>query len=258
MNNKIKAADAKFGEWYACDKYIRVRCVQEMTDEKLPAFIVPGSPQMVLRWFTDLLLTHLPDCTGWDWQPPKPRVDTSLDASCNRLEVWFNDEGVAEYEYGDVLTSDDAHRIIAAARKWDLQQQHGKRIGEKLGHTADEDCNTGTEPPESATDPDGVGEGWRLLRVGEEVRQFSDEINDWGKWKLTDCISANAVIVQDGDSYRRRIKPESLSPLYREVDEAHDAWVDELVRLCGNYDGHPNQYRHDIEKHLDMRGDKTN
>ena len=70
--------------------------------------------------------SHVRDGMPWmpmimpqPYVPPKPEPDTSLAASCNRLEVWFNDFiGVAEYECGDVLTSDDAQRIIEAARKW--------------------------------------------------------------------------------------------------------------------------------------------
>ena len=121
MSDKIKAADAKFGEFYEYDNR-RWRCVTEQEGGNNPKFILKNEYFELhpIGIFADI--THLPDCTGWDWQPPKPKPDTSLAASCNRLEVWFNDEGVAEYEYGDVLTSDDAQRIIAAARKWNDRQ----------------------------------------------------------------------------------------------------------------------------------------
>ena len=113
--SKIKATDAKFGEFYEWEGS-RYRCLHERSDTGSFMFAKNNASY---KWLGDAAeLTHLPDCTGWDWQPSKPQVDTSLEASCNRLERWFNDEGVAEYEFGDVLTSDDAQRIIEAARKW--------------------------------------------------------------------------------------------------------------------------------------------
>jgi len=62
---KVLAKDAKAGQWYRKRDGIRVLCCS--SDKRFIRDI--GD---VFRLWDDDELTHLPDCTGWDWQPPKP------------------------------------------------------------------------------------------------------------------------------------------------------------------------------------------
>jgi hypothetical protein len=63
---KVLAKDAKAGQWY---KVVgrggdRVLCCNQRR------FWTPHAQAFQLG--NDVELTHLPDCDGWDWQPPKP------------------------------------------------------------------------------------------------------------------------------------------------------------------------------------------
>ena len=61
---KVLAKDAKAGQWHKDRNGARILCVggkrfvREVGD--------------VFGLWSNEELTHLPDCTGWDWQPPKP------------------------------------------------------------------------------------------------------------------------------------------------------------------------------------------
>ena len=61
---KVLAKDAKAGQWYKDRNGAGILCVggnrfvREVGD--------------VFGLWSNEELTHLPDCTGWDWQPPKP------------------------------------------------------------------------------------------------------------------------------------------------------------------------------------------
>jgi hypothetical protein len=61
----VLAKDAKAGQWYKDRNGARILCV--------------GGDKRFVREVGDVFclwnneeLDHLPDCTGWDWQPPKP------------------------------------------------------------------------------------------------------------------------------------------------------------------------------------------
>ena len=49
---------------------------------------------------------------------------------------------------------------------------------------------------------------------------------------MSDKIKAADAVFGE---YRRRIQSESPPPLYREVDPAHDAWVERLIELCETF-----------------------
>jgi hypothetical protein len=61
---KVKVSEAVPGKWY--ENHIGVRCL----------CVGPGrlycSNLGIFTMSPHELLTHLPDCTGWDWRPPKP------------------------------------------------------------------------------------------------------------------------------------------------------------------------------------------
>ena len=72
MKMTIKASEAKIGQWYSWNE--RVLCVSN--DGRNPVFVRrssgdDGSVSFVTVW-QDSPVTHLPDCDGWDWEPPKP------------------------------------------------------------------------------------------------------------------------------------------------------------------------------------------
>ena len=62
---KVLAKDAKAGQWYEDKNGARCLCIGSCSLAYTPGGCVYHSNG-------DLKLTHLPDCTGWDWQPPKP------------------------------------------------------------------------------------------------------------------------------------------------------------------------------------------
>jgi hypothetical protein len=61
---KVLAKDAKAGQWYQDNDGVRFLCCDGRR-----LWTPEGE-----TWnaYIDKELTHLPDCTGWDWQPPKP------------------------------------------------------------------------------------------------------------------------------------------------------------------------------------------
>ena len=61
---KVLAKDAKAGQWYVDSDGTRFLCCDGRR-----LWTPEGE-----TWnaYVDKELTHLPDCTGWDWQPPKP------------------------------------------------------------------------------------------------------------------------------------------------------------------------------------------
>ena len=61
---KVLAKDAKAGQWYRSEKYGTMLCCMGL------AFWTPLTETVDVNANDEL--THLPDCDGWDWQPPKP------------------------------------------------------------------------------------------------------------------------------------------------------------------------------------------
>jgi hypothetical protein len=61
---KVLAKDAKAGQWYQDNDGTRFLCCDGRR-----LWTPEGE-----TWnaYIDKELTHLPDCDGWDWQPPKP------------------------------------------------------------------------------------------------------------------------------------------------------------------------------------------
>jgi len=61
---KVLAIDAKAGQWYKDNDGVRFLCCDGRR-----LWTPEGE-----TWnaYIDKELTHLPDCDGWDWQPPKP------------------------------------------------------------------------------------------------------------------------------------------------------------------------------------------
>jgi hypothetical protein len=65
MSETVLAKDAKAGEWYRCENGDRVLCLEGNT--------VWDREDGVCDLSEEHQLEHLPDCTGWDWEPPKPK-----------------------------------------------------------------------------------------------------------------------------------------------------------------------------------------
>ena len=65
MSEKVLAKDAKAGQWYESESGARWLCIDgnRLSDSQYVLLLNELAP-----------LTHLPDCTGWDWQPPKPET----------------------------------------------------------------------------------------------------------------------------------------------------------------------------------------
>lgn len=93
---KIKASEAVPGQWYEDETCDRVLCCK------------PGSFYSSAFGFYYLItanavrreLTHLPDCTGWDWQPPKPekryRAFASMREWWPHRERWVKQDGIVQ------------------------------------------------------------------------------------------------------------------------------------------------------------------
>lgn len=62
---KVLAKDAKPGQWYETTTGRRCLC----THYQRVIFRNDLDSSSIVETLT---LTHLPGCTGWDWQPPKP------------------------------------------------------------------------------------------------------------------------------------------------------------------------------------------
>jgi hypothetical protein len=75
---KVLAKDAKAGQWYQVVGRggDRVLCCNQRY------FWTPQDQTFQIA--NGVELTHLPDCTGWDWQPPKP--ETKYRAFANAAE----------------------------------------------------------------------------------------------------------------------------------------------------------------------------
>lgn len=197
MSDKIKAADAKFGEWYE----VAGRRLRSISDNPHPNTgtsmkFVSNSGGHVEFVGVDKLITHLPNCTGWDWTPPQPEPDTSLEASIERL----SDKTGPGYDTD--LYIDDLDRIIEAARKWDSHLSNAVQADKFIQSLRDK---------QYSTDPDGVGEGWRELHHGD-VRKKGDEFRNhgWDRWEPVASPFLGAVIISSDlrdCRYRRRIEP---------------------------------------------------
>lgn len=66
---KIKAGDAIPGQFYT--QHIRWLCVKASDLTSIARFYNPGRGIIAIR--DDTKLTHLPNCTGWDWVESKPK-----------------------------------------------------------------------------------------------------------------------------------------------------------------------------------------
>jgi hypothetical protein len=75
---KVKASEAVPGQWYENHIGTKCLCIESgrVYCQNLGFFTLPLHE----------LLTHLPDCTGWDWQPPKPEKRYRAFAS---FEEWW-------------------------------------------------------------------------------------------------------------------------------------------------------------------------
>lgn len=94
---KIKASEAVPGQWYETDK--RWLCVSESNKLKTARFYNPTKD--VIGMFDDASITHLPDCTGWDWQPPKP--EKRYRAFATLQEWWPHRERWVKSKAGNVF-----------------------------------------------------------------------------------------------------------------------------------------------------------
>ena len=77
---KVLAKDAKAGQWYVDSDGTRFLCCDGRR-----LWTPEGETWSA---YVDKKLTHLPDCTGWDWQPPKP--EKKYRAFASREEWWPN------------------------------------------------------------------------------------------------------------------------------------------------------------------------
>jgi hypothetical protein len=116
MSKTVLAKDAKAGQWYRSERYgIMLSCMGL-------AFWTPLTETVDIDASDEL--THLPDCTGWDWEPPKPekkyRAFATLREWWPHRERWFRDAGGAAlkgwlcdvhasalFEQGAVFLNDD-------------------------------------------------------------------------------------------------------------------------------------------------------
>ena len=119
MTSKIKAADAKFGEWYEhCGE--RYRFVGNIDNsQKWRVFLESNGGTVNLDGEE---LTHVPDCTGWGWEPSKPEPDISLEASIKPEQTdalgWITDrrptkEDCREYTDGVLVWLEGGSVAIA-------------------------------------------------------------------------------------------------------------------------------------------------
>jgi hypothetical protein len=80
VTTKVKPEDCVAGKWYHREGWGRVLACGTTGGDKIPAFAVRVGATTQMRYFYDEFLTHLPDCTGWDWQPPPPKYRPFKDA----------------------------------------------------------------------------------------------------------------------------------------------------------------------------------
>jgi hypothetical protein len=126
-------------------------------------------------------LTHLPECTGWDWEPPKP-VDPG--------------EGWRLLEVGEVMNAGDEWWLP-------LQQKWKKLDLMWVSHHLDnEQANV-----RRRVKPD-PGEGWRLVEVGEKYQQDDEAWNSMGKWLVFNHGLLGGVRIAGHIPVRRRIQPD--------------------------------------------------
>jgi hypothetical protein len=113
---KVLAKDAKAGQWYQDNNGQRFLCCDGRR------LWTPEGETWNAHY--DLELTHLPDCTGWDWQPPKPEKkyrafatwqewwphrDRWVRMNDDRMKLaWYN-KGFAgqKFDRGAVFLNDD-------------------------------------------------------------------------------------------------------------------------------------------------------
>lgn len=112
---KIKASEAVPGQWYEDHLGRRFLCIDPMRAyyHEVGFFSINANED----------LTHLPDCTGWDWQPPKPekryRAFASFQEWWPHRERWVRRDGFTAivcyrqedceslFETGTVFVNDD-------------------------------------------------------------------------------------------------------------------------------------------------------
>jgi len=159
------------------------------------------------------LITHLPDCTGWDWEPIQPSPGYRLLLP------------------GEPIDRSSGSKHQACSKVGTMPRQWWA-----LSNTLATQCSNyyyyqcPIEPK-----PIDAGEGWRLLEVGE-IRKHGDEyFEQHGVWKSTNDVGTE--ITSTSYVYRRRIKPpidlgegwrllEDSEPL-QEYDQVHsysDQW----------------------------------
>ena len=116
MSETVLAKDAKAGEWYELHSYGRMLCCSGLS------FWTPETQTIALNERDEII--YLPDCTGWDWKPPKPekkyRAFATLKEWWPHRERWFRDANGAVmrgwlchissrtlFEQGAVFLNDD-------------------------------------------------------------------------------------------------------------------------------------------------------
>lgn len=125
------------------------------------------------------LVKHLPECTGWDWEPPKP-VDPG--------------EGWRLLKVGEIIQRND--ELHEGGGGW-------RRVF---------DCFVGENLASSRTvirrrvKPD-PGEGWKLIPAGQLINEGDEWWNE-DHWELVKKQHANIPVWLDTLKVRRRIQPD--------------------------------------------------
>jgi hypothetical protein len=116
MSEKVLAKDARAGQWYRSEQYGIMLCCMGL------AFWTPSTETVDINANDEL--THLPDCTGWDWQPPKPETkyrafetwqewwphrDRWVRMNGDRMKMaWYNKEFASQkFDRGAVFLDED-------------------------------------------------------------------------------------------------------------------------------------------------------
>jgi len=73
MDNKTWAQACEAGKWYQHEFWERVLCCGKVNEKDGVMFVVQQKPAergLLMLQGRGEYLAPLPDCTGWDWQPP--------------------------------------------------------------------------------------------------------------------------------------------------------------------------------------------
>jgi hypothetical protein len=101
---KVLAKDAKAGQWYRSEQYGIMLCCMGL------AFWTPLTETVDIDANDEL--THLPDCTGWDWQPPKPEKKYRAFANAAEFVEELRHRPYGDRFYRHNSESSDIHQPI--------------------------------------------------------------------------------------------------------------------------------------------------